>query len=47
MDREVISLLLSNYEEIDSRFLDVQFASYTRYQNLWSYLISILAPREL
>jgi HD-GYP domain-containing protein (c-di-GMP phosphodiesterase class II) len=45
LDKEVVSKLISQYEEIDSRFLDVQFTSFYRYQNLWSNIINILAPR--
>jgi HD-GYP domain-containing protein (c-di-GMP phosphodiesterase class II) len=45
LDKEVVSKLISQYEEIDSRFLDVQFTSFSRYQHLWSNIIYILAPR--
>lgn len=47
LDEEIVSLLLSHYEEIDSLFLEAEFSAFSRFPELQNTLIAILAPGRI
>lgn len=44
LDKEVISLLISHYEEIDSKLLDAQFSALSNFPYIRDVLLRILLP---